>query len=281
MAAETAPYGRVTQRPPAVPEIHIVWMTAGLGCDGDSVSITAATQPSIEDVVLGAIPGLPKVHIHNPVLAFEVGDDFMKYWYQAEQGQLDPFVLVVEGSIPNEKIKSQGYWAALGTDKATGQPIPTSDWIDRLAPKAAAVVAVGTCATYGGIPAMKNNPTGAMGLPDYLGWNWKSKAGLPIVCIPGCPAQPDNTTETLLYLVFQLAGKAPMIPLDDALRPKWLFDRTAHENCDRAAFYEQGDFAEEYGSTKCLVQIGCNGPVVYCNVPRRGWQNGYGGCPNV
>ena len=60
-----------------------------------------------------------------------------------------------------------------------------------------------------------------MGLPDYLGWNWKSKAGLPIVCIPGCPAQPDNTTETLLYLVFQLAGKAPMIPLDDALRPKW------------------------------------------------------------
>ena len=59
----TAPYGRKTQRAPAVPEIHIVWMTAGLGCDGDSVSITAATQPSIEDVVLGAIPGLPKVHI--------------------------------------------------------------------------------------------------------------------------------------------------------------------------------------------------------------------------
>jgi hydrogenase small subunit len=128
---------------------------------------------------------------------------------------------------------------------------------------------------------MKNNPTGAMGLPDYLGWNWKSKAGLPIVCIPGCPAQPDNTTETLLYLVFQLAGYAPMIPLDDALRPKWLFERTAHENCDRGGFYEEGQFATEYGSDKCLVQIGCNGPVVYCNVPRRGWQNGIGGCPNV
>ena len=59
MAAETAPYGRVTQRPPAVKDIHIVWITAGLGCDGDSVSITAATQPSVEDVVMGAIPGLP------------------------------------------------------------------------------------------------------------------------------------------------------------------------------------------------------------------------------
>ena len=98
----------VADRPPDVKEVHVVWITAGLGCDGDSVSITAATQPSIEDVVLGAIPGLPKVHLHNPVLAYEVGDDFMKYWfYQAERGELDPFVLVVEGSIPNEKIKKR------------------------------------------------------------------------------------------------------------------------------------------------------------------------------
>ena len=78
MAAEAVPYGRATQKKPAVAEIHIVWMTAGLGCDGDSVSITAATQPSIEDVVLGAIPGLPKVHLHNPVLAYENGDDFLR-----------------------------------------------------------------------------------------------------------------------------------------------------------------------------------------------------------
>src|ERR1700752_4790345 len=90
MAAETVPYGRVTQHPSPVPEIHIVWITAGLGCDGDSVSITAATQPSIEDVLLGAIPGLPKVHLHNPVLAYEVGDDFMKYWYRAAEGNSIP-----------------------------------------------------------------------------------------------------------------------------------------------------------------------------------------------
>ncbi|HEY3991262.1 MAG TPA: hydrogenase expression protein HypE, partial [Ktedonobacteraceae bacterium] len=124
-----------------VEEVHIIWITAGLSCDGDTISITAASQPSIEDVLMGAIPGLPKVHLHNPVLAYEVGDDLMKWWYKAERGELDPFVLVVEGSIPNESIKSQGYWAALGTDHTTGQPITTSDWVDRLAPKAWAVVA--------------------------------------------------------------------------------------------------------------------------------------------
>src|SRR6202050_2534929 len=205
------PYGRKTQRAPAVSDIHVVWIPAGLGCDGDSVSITAATQPSIEDVLLGAIPGLPKVHLHNPVLAVEVGDDFMKFFYQAWEGKLDPFVLVVEGSIPNEKIKKEGYWAALGTDPKTKQPITTNEWIDRLSPKALAGIACGTGAPYGGTNAMGGNPTGCMGLADYLGWDWRSKAGLPIVNVPGCPVQPDNFMETVLYLLYQVAGLAPMI----------------------------------------------------------------------
>jgi hypothetical protein len=142
-------------------------------------------------------------------------------------------------------------------------------------------IAIGTCATYGGIHAMQGNPTGAMGLADYLGWGWRSKAGLPIVNVPGCPVQPDNFMETLLYLLYQAAGLAPMIPLDQQLRPTWLFGKTVHEGCDRAGYYEQADFAHEYGSPKCLVKIGCWGPVVNCNVTKRGWMAGIGGCPNV
>ena len=167
----------------------------------------------------------------------------------------------------------------VGNNPATGQPMTTNEWLDRLAPKATAILAVGTCATYGGIHAMAGNPTGAMGVPDYLGWDWRSKAGLPIVCVPGCPIQPDNLSETILYLLYQVAGQAPMIPLDEALRPTWLFGATVHEGCDRAGYYEQGDFAAEYGSPKCLVKLGCWGPVVKCNVPKRGWINGVGGCP--
>ncbi len=266
---------------PAVKEVHILWMTAGLGCDGDSVSITAATQPSIEDVVMGAIPGLPKVHLHNPVLAYENGDEFMNFFYQAEKGELDPYVLVVEGSIPNESIKAEGYWAAQGTDKATGQPITTCEWIDRLAPKAWGVVAIGTCASYGGIHAMEGNPTGCMGLADYLGWNFKSKGGLPIVNVPGCPVQPDNFMETVLHLLFHAAGLGPVPPLDEQLRPAWLFGKTVHEGCDRGGYYEQAQFATNYGQPECLVKLGCWGPVVNCNVTKRGWMAGIGGCPNV
>jgi hydrogenase small subunit len=281
MATETAPYGRLTQKEPAVSDVNILWLTAGLSCDGDSVSITAATQPSIEDVLLGAIPGLPRVHLFNPVLAYENGSEFMQAFYDAEQGKMEPYVLVVEGSIPNERIKAEGYWAAVGTDAATGQPITTCEWIDRLAPGATAVIAIGTCATYGGIHAMQGNPTGAMGLADYLGWDFKSKAGLPIINVPGCPVQPDNFMETVLYLLYQVAGRAPMIPLDDQLRPTWLFGFTVHDGCDRAGYYEEGDFAEDYNSYKCLVKVGCWGPVVNCNVPKRGWMAGIGGCPNV
>ena len=120
-----------------------------------------------------------------------------------------------------------------------------------------------------------------MGVRDYLGWDWTSKAGLPIVNVPGCPITPDNLSETILYLLYQVAGQAPMIPLDEALRPTWLFGKTVHEGCDRAGYYEQGEFATEYGSPLCLVKLGCWGPVVKCNVPKRGWMNGLGGCPNV
>jgi hydrogenase small subunit len=87
--------------------------------------------------------------------------------------------------------------------------------------------------------------------------------------------------ETMLYLLNQLSGRLPMIPLDDNLRPDWLFRHTVHEGCDRAGYYEQGHFAKKYGNEECLVRIGCWGPVINCNVPKRGWINGIGGCPNV
>src|SRR5947209_7384830 len=102
------PSGSLTERPSmadastpdraAIPEIDILWITAGLGCDGDTIAMTAATQPSIEEVVLGAIPGIPKIRLHNPVLAYANGDDFLRAFERAADGELEPFILVIEGS---------------------------------------------------------------------------------------------------------------------------------------------------------------------------------------
>src|ERR1700677_4718303 len=126
--------------------VHILWINAGLSCDGDSVALTAAMQSSIEDIVFGTLPGLPKVDVHWPLIAPETGpvgsnDDFIEWFFKGARGEINPFVLVIEGSIPNEKIKKEGYWSGFGNDPASGQPITTSEWIDRLAPKALLVLA--------------------------------------------------------------------------------------------------------------------------------------------
>jgi hydrogenase small subunit len=262
--------------------VHVVWLTSGLGCDGDSVAMTSATSPSLEELVRGVLPGMPRLAIYNPLLAYESGEEFMRAFRDAAAGALDPFVLVLEGSVPNERLSGDGHWAALGVDPDTGDPIETCEWIDRLAPRAAVVLALGTCAAYGGIPAMRGNPTGAMGLRDYLGSDWVSRTGLPIVNLPGCPVQPDNITEVLLHLALHLAGVEPMIELDEQGRPKWLFERTVQQGCGRAGFAEQGEFAMSLADPRgCLVKLGCKGPVAKCNVPLRGWSAGIGGCPNV
>ena len=95
---------------PAVSDVHILWITAGLSCDGDSVSVTAAEQPSIEDVLLGAIPGLPKVHTCTTRcwLTRMATSSCSSFMTRQKRDCSIPFVLVVEGSIPNEKIKERG-----------------------------------------------------------------------------------------------------------------------------------------------------------------------------
>lgn len=260
--------------------VPVLWLTAGLGCDGDSIAMTAATQPSIEDLIAGVFPGVPPVALHHPVLAYEVGDDYLATFHSAASGELGPFILFFEGSVPDERLSGEGFWAAMGNDPLTGEPITTCAWIDRLVANAWAVVAVGTCAAYGGIHAIEGNPTGAMGLSDYLGWDWVSGSGMPIVNLGGCPVRPDNMTSTLLDLLRQFAGGSPL-RLDEGGRPADLFDYTVHEGCDRGGYYEQADFAGEIGSTRCIVKLGCWGPVVDCNVSKHGWINGIGGCANV
>lgn len=262
-------------------EVTILWLNAGLSCDGESIAFTGATQPSIEELIGGGLPGIPKVKLVHPLLAYENGDEILEIFETAAKGELGDFIFVLEGSVPDENEAGNGYFAAFGADETDKQPIRISKWIDRLASNAWAVIAAGTCAAYGGVHAMPGNPTGAMGLPSYLGDGWRSVADIPIVCIGGCPTVPDHLTQTLLYLLQQYAGVVGPIELDQSMRPLFLFEDTLHEGCDRGGFYEQAQFAENYGEKQCIVKLGCWGPVVNCSVAKRGWQNGIGGCANV
>src|SRR5438045_9129218 len=137
MATETQSSDASSADSAAEPVVHILWMNGGLGCDGDSVALTAATQPSIEDIVLGALPGLPKVAVHWPLIDFECGpeqgaDTFIEWWHRADRGELDPFVLVVEGSIPNAAIEGEGSWCGLWSNQAPGEPMATNAGLERL-----------------------------------------------------------------------------------------------------------------------------------------------------
>jgi hydrogenase small subunit len=246
-----------------------LWITGGLGCDGDSVSITAATQPSIEDV-----PGRHSGPAQGAPAQSRAGLRKRRRLHEVlvpgRKGKLDPFVLVVEGSIPNEKIKKEGYWAALGTDPRPASRSPPASGSTAWRPRRwrwwlRNLRHLRRHSRHGGQSHRLHGP-GRL-----------SRLGLEI---EGRPA--DRQRSRLPGAARQLHGDGalPALPggrpgADDSARrsaaPTWLFGKTVHEGCDRAGYYEQGDFADEYGSPKCIVKLGCWGPVVNCNVPKRGW----------
>ncbi len=265
--------------------VHVFWI-AGMSCDGCSIAASGATNPSVEDLLLGRIPNLPKVVLHHPVLSPGAGTEFISPFRRAANGTLGaPYVVVLEGSVPDDQAfpSDIGYFSAMGAggfDPATDteQPNRVTDWLWRLAPGAAAYVAIGTCATWGGIPAAAGNITGSMSLMDFLGKDYRSALGVPVVNVPGCSPVGDNFTETVVAVLMFLQNLAPVPQFDELGRPAWLFNETVHRHCPKAGYYEEGVFAQQEGDDECLVEIGCWGPVVQCNIVERGAINGFGGC---
>jgi hydrogenase small subunit len=276
---------RGEQRLPLGPlkTIHVYWL-AGMSCDGCTISVAGATNPGIEGLLAGTVPAMPRVILHHPVLSVEAGAEFVKSFRDAVDGQLGaPYVVVYEGSVADERIahRTGGYFSAMGVEAMSDEaphPVPTATWLSRMAPGAAATIAIGTCATWGGVPSAEGNPTGAMSVMDFLGKDYRSAFGLPVINIPGCAPQGDNFTETVFAVLLFLQGLGPLPAFDELGRPAWLFRETVHHGCTRAGFYEEGIFAKHYGDAQCLVEIGCWGPVVNCNIVQRGAINHMGGC---
>ncbi len=282
------PYAFATEasRLGPIEKVHLFWY-AGMSCDGCSVAVTGAQAPALEGLMMGAHPGLPRVVLHHPVINLESGPAYERSAELAITGELDaPYVVVLEGSIADETIAyaQGGYWSGQGEEPwgpdGAERTVTAEEWIARLAPNAAAVIAIGTCATWGGIPSAAGNPTGAMSLMDFLGQDYRSTFGVPVVNVPGCPPIGDNFTEAVAAIVYFLQGFGPLPEFDELGRPAWQFGETVHRHCTRGAYYEEGNFAKEFGDKECLVEIGCWGPVVNCNITSRGAINHVGGCMN-
>jgi hydrogenase small subunit len=216
------------------------------------MAVLGASTPGLEQLLLGAVPGVPPLELIHTALSYEGGAAYLARLEQAAAGRLAPLILVLEGSVLDESRAGDGFFTGLGD--SGGRPITISTWLDRLAPQAAAVIAIGTCATWGGIPAAAGNPTGAMGLGDYLGAQFRSQLGLPVINLPGCAPHGDNFIEAVTYLFLHIAETVPL-ELDAYNRPRWL--------------YGQGF---RHAQSALDVQ---------CNVPTRGWMRRVGGCATV
>jgi len=242
---------------------NVIWIQAQ-SCSGCSVSLLNKLNPGIASVITEYI----SLNFHQTLMA-GTGHTAINVLEQAVEKQRKDFVLIVEGSVPT---KDSQY---LTIGEIDGRPVPGREWIEGLGKNAAAVVAVGTCATGGGIPGALPqagpqrgvNPTGAVSLNQIL----KDKK---IINIGGCPPHPDWIVGTLLYVL--LKGEIP--PLDEQNRPLMYYGKTVHEQCNRLKDYEREKFAEEWGDEGCLYKLGCIGMDSGCDIPTRKWVGGINSC---
>ncbi len=243
----------------------------GLSCGGDTVSLLNAEEPDL----LTTLAILDINIAWHPSLSLEKGNDVLEICREFIEGEKTLDFLLVEGAVPTAP-RGEGE-ILMFIEK------PYLQWIKDLSEVARYTVAVGTCASSGGIPASGSNPTMASGLQFHrdkaggvLGEGYRSLEGLPVINIPGCPVHPDWITETLYFIV---NGKLNMETIDYANRPYVFYNRLAHHGCPKNEFYEFKSSATEYGQMGCLFEfLGCRGTQCESDCNERLWLGRTGSC---
>jgi hydrogenase small subunit len=247
-----------------VDEIPVIWLQAA-ACTGCSISLLNSASPTIKNLLIDQV--IPGVHInlrfHATIMA-GAGEPVIEVLEQTAKEKKDSYILVVEGAIPTA---TDAMYGAIG--ERDGKPVSMEDRLVELARDAQAILAVGTCASFGGIPAANPNPTGCKPVSKILEAKGISK---PLVNIPGCPPHPDWFVGTVASIILNGLPKAD--DLDDNLRPRAFYGKLIHENCPRRAYFDEGKFAKKPGDEGCLYELGCKGPITYADCPLRRWNNG-------
>jgi hydrogenase small subunit len=224
----------------------VVWLHFQ-DCTGCTETLLRTSRPGVDDLIFNII----SLDYHETLMPGS-GKQAEQALRSAVDGNAGKFFLVVEGSVPT---KEQGIYMKLAGKPAT-------EMLEEIGSKAKAVIAIGSCASWGGVPSAGDNPTGAVGVADLL-------RGVPTVNLPGCPPNPYNLIGTILEIL--RTGAPP--ELDADLRPKFAYDRVIHVQCPRRAHFDAGRFAQQFGDDGhrhgwCLYKLGCKGPDTHagCSV---------------
>jgi hydrogenase small subunit len=239
---------------------NLLWLQGG-ACSGNTMSFLNAQEPSACELVTDFGINI----LWHPSLGMEMGDDLKRLLGDVVAGTIALDIFVFEGTVVNAP-NGTGEW-----NRFAGKAMKT--WVAALAKVAKCVVAIGDCATWGGIPATTPNPSESVGLQflkrahgGFLGAGFKSLAGLPVINVPGCPAHPDWITQIVVAVA---TGRTADLELDELQRPKTFFTSFTQTGCTRNMHFAYKVSATEFGQRKgCLFyDLGCRGPMTHspCN----------------
>jgi hydrogenase small subunit len=255
LALPTVPYAaQIAQAVTTKPRLPVLWLN-GQDCTGDIESFLRSAKAAPTDLFLNQLS-----LDYSELLMAGAGDAAEKSAADTMSAYAGKYVLVVEGSIPTAQ---NGIFCTVGGRSFTSV-------LRTAAAGALAVIAVGTCAAHGGLPAAAGGSTGAAGVASVLG-----TSSVPLISLPGCPVNGDVITATLINYI--TLGTWPA--LDSKGRPTFAYGRTVHSRCERRTFFQAGKFVLAWGDAGhqagwCLKQMGCQGQTTYNNCPVQKWNGG-------
>lgn len=236
----------------------VVWLQ-GAACSGCSVSVLNSVDPAIAEALLKVI----SLKYHPTIMA-GAGELCAEILEEVAAKEKDNFFLVIEGGIP---VNENGIYCTIAEKE--GKELTLLDAARILGKAAIATIALGQCASFGGIPGGRPNPTGVVGVDQVI-------TEKPVINLGLCPAHPDHFLGTVVYVLNY--GLPKPEELDSLKRPRMFYPEPIHENCPRRPFFEQGKFAESIGEEGCLAKLGCKGFIAYADCPKRGWNNNVSWC---
>lgn len=230
------------------PKPKFIWFEAS-ACSGDSISTLNAVKPGLGQILCELV----EVRFWNALMPAQDDAAIQNLFSTVEEGG---FILAVEGAIAT---KSNGRYAV--PFRTENYVYTTEEMVRWMALRARWVVAVGTCAAFGGPSAARPNPGGCLGVGEVV-------TEKTVVNVAGCPINPDWLIGTLVHLL--LFG---LPELDEDNRPTLFYGKTVHSVCQRRSFFDARQFAKKLGDPECMISLGCMGPVTGADCPYRLWND--------